>query len=276
MYVTKHMDWLSITFDKGTDIARIFPLLDFRYAGIGRHGYQARYSDPVTQLEYMEGASNQDMGVHCTFTGDALNAFRSQWGGDDGKLAQLLAAHRGVASRIDLALNIHEGKLTVADIHKAVKNGSCRARSKTYRLVSGVRDNIAGDTLYVGSPRSDVQLRVYDKAAERGIVDGAAWLRLELELRGERARGAFQSCAGNGVPATVSGHVAEFLHWNNHELSSAISGPSAEPYELPRKETNRKRWLLGQVAQALAKEIAYEPSFRDTFNQAVDYFLEAK
>jgi len=274
MHITKHIDWLSITFQTGADLQVIFPLLDWHYAGRGRFGYKWMYIDRTTGASYQEGSSNDDMGVHLTLSGETLNMLRSTFGGDDGKLAALLAKHHGYASRIDLTLNIHEGQLTPRKVYSAVQTGSLKARTSTYRFIEGKKGNVSGDTLYLGAPKSDRQFRAYNKAAELGIVDGQAWLRLELELRRLRAQGAFQSCAANGVVETVNGHMGEFLQWNNREYQSALSGPTVEPEEIPRRQSSRQTWLLGQVAQALAKEVWLNPEFRDIFNQSVDDSLD--
>jgi hypothetical protein len=133
---------------------------------------------------------------------------------------------------------------------------------------------VSGDTFYLGSPKSDRQFRGYNKAAELGIINGSAWLRLELELRSIRAASALASCADNGVPETVSGHMADFLTYRNSEFEAAIGTFGVEPETLHRKKSNRQRWLLGQVAQALAKEIAVNGSFRSQFDRAVDDNLD--
>jgi Replication initiation factor len=270
MYATKHIDWLSITFKTGTDLQAIFPLLDWRYSGRGRFGYKWLYKDKITGASYQEGSENDDMGVHLTLSGEALGSLRSHFGGQDNALVGLLADWHGYASRLDLTLNIHEGDLTPRKVYSAVKTGALKARTNTYRFIEGKKGNVAGDTLYLGSPKSDRQFRCYNKSAELGIVDGVSWVRLELELRALRAEAAFRSCALNSVSPTVTGHMKDFLAWPQREYQMALSGESVEPVEIPRKQSNRQRWLLGQVAQALAKEIREDVQFRSTFDTAVN------
>lgn len=269
MYVTKHIDWLSATFQTGTQMAELFPLLDWRYVGRGLHGYQFRYRDAATGATYQEGSPNHDMGVHLTLDGEALYSLRSAFGGVDDAIARIIASWHGYASRIDLTLNIHEGDLTPRKVYQAVKSGTLKSKTTTYRFIEGKTGDVSGDTLYLGAPKSDRQFRAYNKSAQLGVVDGAAWLRLELELRRLRANAAFQSAAHNGVVETVNGHMADFIVWNNAEYQSSLSGPVVEPVEIPRRQSNRQRWLLGQVAQALAKEMRDDVSFRPLFDAAV-------
>jgi len=274
MYVTKHIDWLSITLPTGTDMERLFPLLDWHYIGRGMHGYKYRYKDALTGTTFQTDGPVDDMGVHVVFDGEALSMLRSSFGGTDDGLCRLTSERHGYSSRIDLTLNIHQSQLTPRKVYQAFKAGNLTAKSKRGRFIEGINGDVSGDTFYMGSPKSDRQFRAYNKSAELGIVDGEAWLRLELELRNLRANSAYQSCVGNGVAAVVTGHMEDFLGWNNHEYRQAVSSNAVPPTELPRKQTNRQKWLLGQVAQALAKEIAEDVQFRDKFDAAVDGFLD--
>lgn len=276
MYATQHIDWLSITFPSNTDIQGIFPLCDWRYAGRGVHGYKFKYQDRITGANYQFGAASDDMGVHLTLDGEALNSFRSHFGGTDDGIVRTLSNRNGYASRIDLTLNIHEGRLTPRHVQQAFKTGKLKASTKRSRFIEGTNGNIEGDTFYLGSPKSDRQFRAYNKAAELGIVDGAAWLRLELELRALRAYSALKSCESNGVSEAVRGHMEDFITWRDNEWNTALAGPKAEPLQLERRISNRRKWLLGQVAQALAKELAVDPDFRETFNQSVDNYLDKR
>jgi len=44
-----------------------------------------------------------------------------------------------------------------------------------------------GTSCQIGSSKSKVLVRIYDKAAERGFDDGRHWVRVELQLRDSRA-----------------------------------------------------------------------------------------
>jgi len=274
MYVTKHTDWLSITLPTGSHPQDIFPLCEFVYVGRGLHGYQHKYTDRITGMVWQEGNSRDDMGCHLTITGEALNMLRSHFGGTDDGIVRTLADWHAYASRIDLTLNIHQGQLTPRKVYSAYKAGNLTAKTKQGRFIEGINGDVSGDTFYLGSPKSDRQFRAYNKTAQLGIVDGAAWLRLELELRNLRANSAYQSCVGNGVPQVVTGHMEDFIRWDNREFRQALSGDSVEPQDIPRKQTNRQRWLLGQVAQALAKEIIEDYTFRQQFDNAVQGFID--
>jgi hypothetical protein len=273
-YVTRHIDWLSFSIQEADDPRMVFPLLDWHYVGAGHHGYRTRFVCRKTQAEIETDSTVYGMGSFYRFSGDALEALRQEFGGTDDGLVNRVVRSHGKASRIDLTINIHDGNLTPRDVQRAVKSGHAKARANVSRFIEGQNGEIQGDTFYIGSPSSDRQFRAYNKGSELGIVDGEAWLRLELELRRFRSDGALKSCACNGTDATVAGHMGDFLGWGNMEYQAALGQRSVSPVDIPRKDSNRRRWLLGQVAQAMAKEACVDPDFVTQFvttvNQLVD------
>lgn len=269
MYVTRHIDWLSFSIPTEVHPSTIFPLLGWVFVGRGQHGYASAFLSKTTSAVAQTDSNQVNMGTTFRFSGDALDRLRSDFGADDTALCAMLARNKAKASRIDLTLNIHEGTLTPLKVCQAVRSGSAKPKANVSRLIQGKNGDVEGDTFYIGSPTSDRQFRAYNKSAELGIVDGQAWLRLELELRRVRADGAFKSCALNGVDATVSGHMGDFLNWGNVEYQAALGQKAVPPVDIPRRNTNRQRWLLGQVAQALAKEICIDEDFALKFWSSV-------
>jgi len=274
MYVTKHIDWLSFSIPPREHPSMAFPLLVWAKSGPGSHGWRTRYVDK--QFGVTCETDNPDPAERDLYrmSGETLNAIRSEAGMvDDGLSAHIVRLH-AKASRIDLTLNIHDGDLTPRKVYEAVKRGTLKSKTRTYRFIEGRKGDVSGDTLYLGSPSADQQFRCYNKSAELGIVDGEAWLRLELELRRAYANGALGSCASNGVVETINGHMGEFIDWGNTEFIQSLRGPVVQPVDIPRRQSNRQRWLLGQVASALAKEIDTDVQFRTLFDRAVNVELE--
>jgi hypothetical protein len=261
VYTNCQIDWLSVTLPEGNQPRDVFPIGKWHYTGIGSHGYNAQYVETVTGIICQLDSADPSMGCHFTFNGQSLENVRRDWARSDLDLLRRLLARNGTATRCDLALDLHEAKVTPRALKYDLKRGRATSSARVWRWIEGSNGQIEGSTVYVGSPDSDRQLRFYDKRAEMGIVDGQAWVRLELELRRIRANSAFQSCARNGVSETVRGHLGDYLHWRNREYRSALDGPSADPEDIPREDTARQKWLLVQVAVALAQEMILDQTF---------------
>lgn len=269
VYVTRHIDWVSFSIKAGDHPSAIFPLLSWKFIGRGKHGYKSAYVCSRTNARAEQDSADPEMGTAFQLSSDALDAIRREYGATDDGLANRIVSIQGKASRLDLAINVHDGRLTPSALCKAVRSGSAKARASMNRLIQGKNGDVEGDTFYIGSKTSDVQLRAYNKAAELGIVNGEAWLRVELQLRRARANEALKSCAANGTDKTISGYMGNFLVWRDVEYKQALGEQSVEPVDIPRKETNRRRWLMTQVPPAVAKEILLDDEFALKFWSSV-------
>lgn len=269
------MDWISVTLPSRSNWREFIPFVDLRLEGHGRHGYSQVWIDKRTGARIETGSARDDMGHHITLTGDVLEAMRDDLGMIDDKLAERILAWDGKCSRIDLALDIFGTELGPSTLRTAIINGAAKMRARTWRFIEGHRENLTGDTIDTGSSASDVRLRFYDKRAEQGIKDGEAWVRLELQCRRMYARGTIGACAEHGVSVTASNSIGSYLRWSDTDYQAAIASDDSFTMTIPRGETKRRAWLLGQVAKALATEVAADPVFWMSFEAAVERFKEA-
>lgn len=274
MKTSRHIDWLSVTLQTWVNWRQFIPFVDLIPEGKGRHGYGEAFRDRHTGARIETASNREDMGTHITLSGDVLQAMRDDLGMIDDALVKRIQEYDGKCSRIDLAINVHAGELTPAMLHDDITNGNAKIRARTWRFIEGTRNGIQGDTFDTGAVSSDVRLRFYDKRAEQRIKDGEAWVRLELQLRRLRAKAALTSCITNGVGATVAGSIGHYLTWDNAEYAASLAGDYAQPSTIPRQDSKRKMWLLGQVARALAAELQIDPFFRERFNMAVNHFYD--
>lgn len=91
-------------------------------------------------------------------------------------------------TRIDLALDDKKGIITMKKLKKHLNNGWTKSRFKTYDILERrklIDGNIKGNTIYIGTRKSRIYLRIYDKALEQGEL--GTWIRYELEIKKERA-----------------------------------------------------------------------------------------
>jgi DNA relaxase NicK len=72
------------------------------------------------------------------------------------------------------------------------------------------KDGDEGDTVYIGSEKSEIRTRIYNKAAEQGDYDGV-WNRLEMVSRRDYARAVIEALVTNGgdLGEIVAGILAD-------------------------------------------------------------------
>jgi hypothetical protein len=272
--IYRHLDWLSVTIPDGLNWRQLLPGLDWRLDGRGKHGYRKRYVDKLTGMAVETDSLDALMGAHFTMTGEPLAELRALRELSDDQLAQDIERMDGKCSRIDMAIDCWGATFTPAELNKAITDGSARVPARTWRFIGGHREGFQGDTVETGSQLSDRRLRFYDKRAEMRIKDGEAWVRLELQLRRLRAKNALASCAENGAAPTITGHMGDYLRWQNEEYSQVLTAESAAPSLIQRTEPKRRAWLKGQVARALAAEIVADDDFKAEFDQMVNFWID--
>lgn len=269
MKIVKNVDWISVTFPDETKADDVFPFLDWKYQGEGRHGYTRMERDPLTGATYQSNG-RAEMGAHLTLPGGALSELRQGWSMTDGELLAYFARKQGKTSRLDLAINFHGAMLSPESMIREYRAGAIQSTARSWLYVYGGQDGIDAMTFYLGNRQSERFLRAYDKNAEQKIVDPIAWTRLELELKGLRAKAAHNACGDHPVEAVINAQFDDFLTWSNREYQTAIRGPTAPINELGRPVSNTERWLLTSVAKSLAKQSHLDPAFRLKFNDTVD------
>lgn len=275
MRIYRHLDWLSVTIPDNQNWRQFLPGLDWLLGEQGRHGYQRKYTDKKTGAVIETDSTRADMGAHLTLSGEPLAELRALGIAEtDDWLAERIQEYDAKCSRIDMAIDCYGATFTPAMLARAIEDGSAKLRARTWRFIDGHKNGILGSTVDTGSTLSDKRFRFYDKRAEMRIKDGDAWVRLELQLRRVYAKNAIASCTLNGTEATITGHIADYLHWQNPDYTQVLIAPSAVPPHVPRKDAKRRTWLKGQVARALASEVVKDAAFRAEFDQMVNYWID--
>jgi hypothetical protein len=143
------------------------------------------------------------MVARASLPGSGLGLYREA-GGQTRELLDLVAGAEGRCTRVDLAFDwaVDAGEI-IDRIVEHVVRGLYASRWRLENSNSCYRTRSVcgrGDTLYLGSSQSDCRVRVYEKAAERGVkVD---WLRVEVQVRKEGAE------AVDEVKALIPGYLA--------------------------------------------------------------------
>lgn len=232
-----------------------------------------------------------DMGICVNFSGQGCRAFETE-GGDwlylfkrfQGDIPWSAVKESAVdfcrvfkkdrrfnITRLDLAFDDHSDLIDIHRVELDVRDRNYVSKStKTEITWSDDQDtDIQGLSVGIGSKKSKVYVRIYDKAAERGFKD-RHWVRVELQLRDDRALVAMaQILHTQHVGRTVAGILRNYVtfrvpsadsnksrwpvvyYWQRvigtmEKLSLWIS--PGEPYNIHKSET----WLKKQYGQLIS------------------------
>lgn len=264
------IDWLSFTCRMGSpfEVIELAGLgnLNFSETDRGRYGYDSGYTvDGLINVFY--SAKRSDMGVHVEMTGQGVRKYETIMQVDKVTWAQVFEHLRSFAtfSRIDLALDEYEGLVGFADIIKKIERGEHVGRCRSFKVISGRGSNgeHTGTTIYMGSNKSDLMLRVYEKNYERQAkgyeIDVPIWNRWELVLKHEKA----------------NDFVTRYLD-GGHSFGSLFGGILADLIRFvePGEDTNKSRWqtstwwsdFLAEAEPIQLKGKEYQPNLAKTLN----------
>ena len=177
------VDWLaftvfSISLDDVVSLLGFSNIIgDFESCN-GSNGYQDRY--------YYDGVSihfngRQDMGIHINMSGQGCRVFETY--SDYGDFVELFnrisELEKYNISRLDIAYDDFINTLPIDDIVSSVHRQEWLSPSniKWWEAVYSA----AGTSAYIGSPRSNIRIRFYDKGAEKKV--DYQWTRCEIQMR---------------------------------------------------------------------------------------------
>lgn len=258
------IDWLTVVYhgctvdDVKVSIGMNLPSIPWTDELKFRNGYPRQcYWNGVTisygadNIEYAKDITKvrTDMGICLNFSGTGCRAFESFGHGDWFRLLAEYFTLRDTGvrekhgrkysyniTRLDLAFDDHTGILDIYRIRQDVEDRSYVSKSKYSEIVwsDDQLEDIKGLTIQVGSHKSDIMVRIYDKAAERGFKD-RHWVRIELQLRDDRARLAASDLITKGnIGDTVSGILMNYL-----------------TFRVPQADSNKSRWPISDYWQVL-------------------------
>ena len=219
-------DWLGMN----PDVFEAFPY------GINGYLQSKRFSSIIVAYNGYENDffSRADMGVCVSMSGEGCRAFErfSSLGftglfrklfenmvevrEDSGEVAETLKKRKDCicnVSRVDVAcddkrVGKDSGQLDMDTLlEKAYFHHDFNSRMQYVTLdAKKFGDEFRGKTLYIGAPSSSFHIRFYDKAEEqkdKGIWKRSAkghWIRAEMVMRGENARGfVFQAAQAESI-----------------------------------------------------------------------------
>jgi phage replication initiation protein len=190
------------------------PASEWQQSDRGRHGYKSGVANGAISIWY-DGAL--DMGVNVEVPGTGCRQLEADGLiSDEGEFVftwfdflKTISLSGGSFTRLDGAIDDRVGVLNLDRIRQHKKDGAVVSRLEKGRVIENfdlTTGKAEGATVYFGSPKSNVQLRFYDKAAEQlakghPLPQGEVWNRCELQARKEQAEQLAAILIAGGVPA---------------------------------------------------------------------------
>ena len=171
-----------------------------------------------------------DMGICLNMSGNGCRTYEEYGSGDWLQLLDLICNNLGRIhiTRLDLAYDDHIGLLNIYRIEQDVRDRHYTSKAKFSEIIwsDNQTDDIQGLTVQVGSKKSLIMIRIYNKAAERGFDHNKHWIRVELQLRDARATAAVAEILKlQHVGCTVSGILRNYCL-----------------FQVPSGDSNKSRW----------------------------------
>lgn len=204
-------DWLTFTShcDSPETIMTMLGLKDVSWQKMdkGRNGYRQRWFFENISILY-DGAEN--MGVCVDMSGTGCRAFETYSKISWQELMEILYYSSGDynVTRLDMAFDDHTGILDIAELQDDTDSHMYVSRSRQWKVEYGSQ----GTTIYHGSPRSNMYIRIYDKAAERNL-ENVHWIRVEMQMRDEIAFGFISGLIKNPVGDQFRGVLHNYLRY---------------------------------------------------------------
>lgn len=223
-------DWLSFTSKTMTkeEMIELLGLSSMPWQQIkGAHGYRWRlyYSSISVFFNLDEGEENGNSGTWCEMSGQGCRAFETYSTHKDYNVIFDLirsAPNDMHLTRLDVAYDDKKGILDIDTICDDIRQGNYVSKASCWEVIF----SSGGNSTLIGSKTSEVIIRIYDKARERGFTDGTKWIRVELQMRRDRA---YEYINLPYPPGTAfSGVLINYLRF-------------VEPDE---SDSNKSRWAL--------------------------------
>lgn len=181
------IDWLSFTSksDSVETIVNKLGLIGNDFTDMyGMQGYANRFYLNGISIHF-NSARNE--GVWVEMSGQGCRAFESLSTSDWFSLFDLILNDDYNITRLDVAFDDHSGIIPLKKIANDVRQENYVSKFKARSITCTFASGDVGYTIDLGSRKSAIKFRIYDKAFERNREEEGHWVRCECQLRDERA-----------------------------------------------------------------------------------------
>lgn len=174
---------------------------------------------------------NENMGIWLEMSGQGCRIFETFGNGDYETLFAMCADSKNEMhiTRLDVAFDDFDGLLDINEVCRDMLDKNIVSRFNVEDPESNswiVTYSGSGASLILGSPKSEIRIRIYDKDGEQGHIEGRHWVRVELQLRRDRALGFYKAAAETpSIGVRFRGVLADYVR-----------------FVTPTEDSNKRRW----------------------------------
>lgn len=203
----------------------------------GANGYRQAYYFGSISI-WFDGQPG--MGCCVNMSGQGCRSYEEHGSGDYVSLFGIVLGdpERFNITRLDVAFDDHTGILDIDQVAQDTNDREFVSRFRTERIEKEFKDGRPGLTVYHGSKKSAVMIRIYDKAAELGLPDYQHWIRVEIQLRQERAAEFARQSLDQEIGTLFRGVLLNYVRYVDD----------------PGNDSNPSRWPLKDYWQQLVEE----------------------
>lgn len=219
---TGFIDYISFTLPEGINLGMAVETLlgvsfeKFVITESGRNGYRKRYE--YGNVTILTDGGKDDMGHNITLTGESCRRHQNRL----KEMAAKVFAMGGHFTRCDLTIDDRQGLLDMDEMQQAVTGGLVLAdftKVRDFKEHDRKTGQLVGRGIYFGSRKSEIYIRIYDKALEQEV--DYHWIRVELELKGSKADAALRLAQKQEVGEIVRGVLKDRLSFR--ELGNGVN-----------------------------------------------------
>lgn len=269
MGLTAVLDWLEFTFWNlpfRTIVEDVLELSleDFIHTGTGSYGYKDKYVLMQNNCVSILANGTEQQGTHVILSGQGCQYLLARLSA--ATLIDNVLRFGGQFSRVDLALDDRESAwYTVPQLVQHARKSEIICKWREISIDTGLSSRSSATTkeiLYLGTARSDLSLRIYNKTLEqrKHLLDKEAiaalpqqWTRWEFVGRRQKAHAIILELSQHNF--ALDAIFADLLA-GNLRIAKASSTDSNRS-----RWTTRKKWrdFVGQ-AQALHLTVPVQPN----------------
>lgn len=171
-------------------------------------------------------------GVLVNLSGDGCKTFEEESPIGWEALRKIATATDAYTTRLDIAYDDFSGMLNLAEIKEMRDKDKYTSRLRRNQETRTGRRIEEGLTVSFGSPKSNVYIRFYDKAAEQKL-QGIHWVRAEIQLRGKHAHNAMRQDLS--IDVLFASIMVKYISFK----------------KASKTDSNRSRWPLAPFMESL-------------------------